>query len=448
MKRSKRLGILTGVLVVVSALTFAIFQYQEQKEQISNSEEVILSINSEDVTSLSWEYEDTSLSFHKDDTWIYDEDEAFPVDEDKINELLSIFENFSASFIIENVDDYAQYGLEDPTCIIHVEDGEHSYQITLGNYSTMDSKRYISIDDGNVYLVSNDPLNTYGIELNAMIKNDEIPSFSNTDISSIQFNGEENYRITYEEDSIYTYCDDDVYFTDIDGTPQPLDTSNITTYLGIMSNMTLSDYVTYHATDEDLQTYGLDDPDLSVEITYLPENSENEETFVLHVAHADEEDIAGYLQIGNSTIIYPLTDTQYKNLTAVSYDELRHQEVMSADFDDITQIDISLEDTEYTIYVDDETYYYNDEEIDINDFKNALKALTADSFSNEDATQKVEIALTLHLNNENHPEVSIVLYRYDGNYCLAEVEGESVSLVERSYVVDLIESVNAIVLNE
>ena len=84
MKRSKRLGILTGVLVVVSALTFAIFQYQEQKEQISNSEEVILSINSEDVTSLSWEYEDTSLSFHKDDTWIYDEDEAFPVDEDKM----------------------------------------------------------------------------------------------------------------------------------------------------------------------------------------------------------------------------------------------------------------------------------------------------------------------------------------------------------------------------
>lgn len=38
------------------------------------------------------------------------------------------------------------------------------------------------------------------------------------------------------------------------------------------------------------------------------------------------------------------------------------------------------------------------------------------------------------------------LYRYDGTYCLAVVDGTPVSLVERSYVVDLIEAVNAIVL--
>ena len=41
----------------------------------------------------------------------------------------------------------------------------------------------------------------------------------------------------------------------------------------------------------------------------------------------------------------------------------------------------------------------------------------------------------------------IEFYRYDGNDCLAVVDGEAVSLVERSYVVDLVEAVNAIVLN-
>lgn len=284
-----------------------------------------------------------------------------------------------------------------------------------------------------------------------MIQNDTIPSFSSANILSIQFSGEENYTITYEEDSIYTYCDDDIYFTEIDGSPHPLDTSNITTYLGLMSNMTLSDYVTYNASDEELQNYGLDDPDLTVEIAYSFEDSDDENNFTLHIAanpNESDDDIAGYLQVGDSKIIYPLTSSQYDNLTAVSYNELRHQEVMSADFDDITQIDITLEDKEYTIQADDENYYYNDEEIEIDDFKNALEALTADSFTDEQPAQKEEIALTLHLNNENYPQITIILYRYDGSYCLAEVDGETVSLVERSYVVDLIETVNAIVLNE
>lgn len=44
-------------------------------------------------------------------------------------------------------------------------------------------------------------------------------------------------------------------------------------------------------------------------------------------------------------------------------------------------------------------------------------------------------------------ESEIELYRYDGNKCLAVVDGEPVSLVNRSYVVDLIEAVNTIILN-
>lgn len=104
--------------------------------------------------------------------------------------------------------------------------------------------------------------------------------------------------------------------------------------------------------------------------------------------------------------------------------------------------------TDQLLYSFDESYYYNDEEIEIDDFKNALEALTADIFTDEQPAQKEKIALTLHLNNENYPQITIILYRYDGSYCLAEVDGETVSLVERSYVVDLIETVNAIVLNE
>ena len=121
MNRSKRLYLLLGILAVVCAVTFIVCRYEEKKEQIKNSDEVLLKIEAENVTSLSWENETESLSFHKEESWIYDKDEAFPVSEDKVNELLELFREFGVSFVIEEVEDYGQYGLDDPICTINIE---------------------------------------------------------------------------------------------------------------------------------------------------------------------------------------------------------------------------------------------------------------------------------------------------------------------------------------
>ena len=80
--------------------------------------------------------------------------------------------------------------------------------------------------------------------------------------------------------------------------------------------------------------------------------------------------------------------------------------------------------------------------------KSRLKSLNAVSFTEEQPTQKEEIRLVISLDNEYFPEVVVELYRYDGDECLAVVDGEPVSFVQRSDVVDLIEAVHGIVLNE
>ena len=54
-------------------------------------------------------------------------------------ELLEIFEEFGVSFVIEDVEDYGQYGLDDPEGTIRLEAGEESYEILLGDFSAMDS---------------------------------------------------------------------------------------------------------------------------------------------------------------------------------------------------------------------------------------------------------------------------------------------------------------------
>lgn len=461
MNRSKKLLILVGVLLAGCAATFGVLQYQEKQEQIKNSGETILAIPTDTVTALSWEYEDTALAFHKGDRWLYDEDEAFPGSEDAINTQLAQFENFAAAFIIEDVEDYGQYGLDKPICTIHLTADETEYTISLGNYSNLDSQRYVDIGDGNVYLMVNDPLDVFDTTIREMIEHDAIPA-ALKDAATIQFAGAENYSIVYEEDSPNTYCADDVFFAQQEGKSLPLDTSKVNSYLSTITGLNPTNYVTYNATEEEIRSYGLDDPELTIVVKYTTkdENKQNvEESFTLYVsrdpekvAEADEDDeLAGYVRVGESKVIYEVSSSNYKKLMAVAYDDLRHRLVFSGSFEDVTQVDVSLEGATYTLTSeekdDERTFFYQEEELEIDDFESALRLLTADSFTSEKPTQKKEIELIVHLDNENYPQVKIELYRYDGSNCLAVVDGESVSLVPRSEVVELIEAVNAIILN-
>ena len=53
MKRTKRLQILAGVLVIAALATFGVLHYQERQEEIANTDETIFSVDADSVTALS-----------------------------------------------------------------------------------------------------------------------------------------------------------------------------------------------------------------------------------------------------------------------------------------------------------------------------------------------------------------------------------------------------------
>ncbi|MGN0369521.1 MAG: DUF4340 domain-containing protein [Butyrivibrio sp.] len=469
MKRFKKICILGGILVVFCIITIIVIRTEEKKEKIKNTDEIILSVSTESVKSISWEYDETSLAFHKDDVWLYDDDENFPVNEDKINELISVFNELGASFIIEEVEDYGQYGLDDPTCTINFETDEQEYEVKLGAFSTMDSQRYVSIGDGNVYLVNTDPMDTFEIQLSDTIQNDELPPYNN--ITKLVLSGTENYTITYEENSTATYCADDHYFTTVNNDTVPLDSDNVEAYFKTLHRLDLGNYVSYNVTEEELAEWGLDTPELTVVMNYTETDEDGNDTdksFTLDVGCSKEEleakkaaEEAGeeydgtfeaYIRINKSQIVYSIDESAFDTLMAVSYNDLRHDNVMTADFKDITRIDILLDGESYSVTSESKTvserkYLYQGEEIDISDLQSKIEALSASNFTDEEPTGKEEISLTFRLDNENYPEVTVKLYRYDGSNCLAVLDGEPFGLISRTSVVDVIEAVNSIVLD-
>ena len=468
-KKRVTLCVLLAVFAAVSITAVLVSRHEEKVEQIKNSGEVILEIPTDSVTALSWTNESGKFSFTKDETWVYDDDNAFPVDEEKINDLLEQFTSFAAAFAIDDVEDYAQYGLDEPICTIHITAGEESYTVELGDFSKMDEQRYVSIGDGKVYLVSHDPLDEFDSVLRDMILDDTIPEFDT--VKQIAFSGEESYTISYDEDGT-SICADDVYFTD----GKPLDTAVITEWLTSLHELDLTNYVSYNVTDEELETFGLDEPALAITLDYSSSDEDGNETdsgtLVLHLSQnpedlaayeeaiANEEDelpdVTCYARVGESQIVYQITQSEYDTLTDVSYDALRHQKIFTADFDTVTSIDVTLEGENYTFIctppedADDTdtegTWTYQGVEFDIFDFSYALRALSATSFTDEAPTGQEEISLTLHLDNEDFPTFTLTLYRLDGESCIACVDGEPIAFVSRDKAVDLIEAVRAVTL--
>ena len=469
MRKATKLYALLGVLLVVCIAAFAVSRYEEKKEQIKNSGEVILEIPTDSVTALSWTNESGTFSFTKDETWAYDDDNAFPVDEEKINDLLEQFTSFAAAFAIDDVEDYAQYGLDEPICTIHITADEESYTVELGDFSKMDEQRYVSIGDGKVYLVSEDPYDSYSAVLRDMIHNDTIPSFNTA--SRITISGEESYTIIRDENG-KSIDQDDVYF--VDGSP--LDTTNVSNYLSVLCSLSLTEYVSYNVTTAELSEFGLDEPNLTVELSYIVKDSDGNEagtgSLTVHISQnpekaaaydeavqknlADLPDVTCYVRVGQSQIVYKISQDVYDQLTNVSYNTMRHQSLFTADFDTVTSMDASLNGESYTFSYtpptdkDDEdaegTWTYNGEEFDIYDLKTALRAISASSFTDETPTGQEEISLTVHLDNEDFPTFTLTLYRLDGTNCIATVDGKTVALVSRSQTVDLIEAVNELTL--
>ena len=469
MRKATKLYVLLGVLLVICAAAFAVSRYQEKKENIKNSGEVILEIPTDSVTALSWTNESGTFSFTKDKMWAYDDDTAFPVSEKKVEDKLSQFESFTASFVIDEVEDYAQYGLDDPVCTIFVTAGEESYTIKLGDFSKMDEQRYVSIDDGKVYLVMHDPLDEFDAVLRDMILDDTTPKFDTVD--EITFSGSENYTVIRDENG-KSIDANDIFF--VDG--KPLDTDNVNSFLSKIKSLSLTNYASYNVTDEELAAFGLNDPDLTIKLAYSKKedegNVEESEILLLSISRNTEEaeayekavdkdedelpDVTGYVRVGQSQIVYEISQSVYDQLTAVSYDTLRHQKLFTADFDSITSIDVTLSGEDYTFTYtppedkDDKdaegTWIYNEKEFDVYDLKTALRAVSASSFTEETPTGQEEISLTVHLDNEEIPTFTLTFYRYDGTNCLAAVDGRTVAFVSRSQTVDLIEAVNGLTL--
>ncbi|MCD8098682.1 MAG: DUF4340 domain-containing protein [Lachnospiraceae bacterium] len=501
MRRRRNLIILSVVFFALCGAALLAQSITEHVDSVNTTDEIILMLEQDDLTSVSWEYEEESLEFEKaDDIWYNTGDEDFPVNQDTLAEFLEHFEEVHACFIIEDVEDYSQYGLEEPQCTITLTTEEGETIVSLGSYSTIDEQRYISIGDDKVYLTEDDLLEYVTTDRDEYMQHDDIPEIES--LMELTVAGDAALDAVYDEEGVYSYTQSYNYYNVEDGNYSVLDDERVEDYLSALTTLSLTDYVTYTASSEDLSEYGLDDPDYTITLTAeiavvdeeeetteedasAAEETEEEETvetetkeYILYIGTVmtDEENEDGvtevitlaYARVGDSEIIYQLTDEDYETLAANSYDSLRPRAVLSLDWESVTGVSFTMNDATYEVGTmtrgewnelqeieeeDDEDidedeiiYLLSEQEIDFDTAMSAVNALEIDSFTSEESASTRELSMTVYLDSEDYPSVTVTIYQYDGESCLVYLDGEQVGLMERSLMVDLREAVTSIVL--
>ena len=454
MKRTQKLLCLLLALVLVSGAALAAVLLSPEGDETEGDPGVsVLSLDADSVTQLGWTYEEESLSFLlEDDTWVYAEDSTFPLSTSRVEAALSALCDLTASRTIEEAEDLAQYGLEEPTCTVEVTAGDTTTQLLIGDETTMGGERYLSTGDGNVYLVDEGFLDNFQYGLYDLVVKETIPSMD--DVVRFTVEAEtQTLDLYYLEDSGLAYSDEYVWFAASDGTYTALDSDLTQDLIEQVTLLSWGDCVDYKAGDEALAEYGLAEPAATVTVQYIEtvevetdltdddgnpiyDTQENEETFVLEIGSYTGSSC--YARLAGSEMVYLIDATVCDSLLYTTADSLLPQDILLMDWDTVDSIDVTVDGATYTVVksvqevtdddgsTSEETVWTLDgEEVALTSLLSSLNSLdSAGAAPTSEPQRSAQLSFLFHRNTETFPEVELIFYEYDSTTCLVSLNGE------------------------
>lgn len=211
-KKTKSLIILLIILVfaiVACILAVKLGQKDDKPEQQQETADMIDVVPDTDavITNISYtnEYGDFSFTL-KEDKWIYDADESFPVADNYINAIVGDIANlFAYRDLTDEAGADSEYGFDQPSVILKAAyDDGNVLEFVFGAYNESAMGYYMK-HDSKIYVVGQGLYGDCSLALNNMIKSEAIASFDKSMIDSIVINGTEYIDENVISNIMYKY---------------------------------------------------------------------------------------------------------------------------------------------------------------------------------------------------------------------------------------------------
>ena len=460
--------------------------------------EKVVDFDKDDVTAISVQLNGETMSFTKtDDTWSYDQQADFPLDESHITSSLSSLCSMTAQRVLEGdeIDSMADFGLETPPEEITVTTGDTKTTISVGDKNSSGQYYiYLNDDTSKVYMVST-PLGTmFPSDIMEWATSDSMPSVTADNITKLQVEGENGYTLTKEVSAADSALQTDEWkVEDKDGKTHGGDADSISTMTSAVASLSFGDLVTYNASD--LSQYGLDQPKTTIRVHYTEKqevasddtttadtasdsttdsassdstsSSSSSDTktvtvekdLVLYVGNANEDGGSYYVMLDGSKEVHLMTASNIEAFTEKKASDFWNMYIGMENVSDLTSLDITYngETKTFVRHVEEKkdddsdsttqeiSYTCGDETIDKSTFTTfyssliGLKAQTKDESLTQ--AQDVEFTAVFHMTGG---DLTFTYSPYDSSFYYTVDEDGVPSLVNKNNVKTMLENYEAL----
>lgn len=355
-KSTKQLFGLVGALAVLGGAYGGIVlinQHNEKKatEQSKADKEAntfyLSQIEEPVAISYTNSYGTFSFSYDTDnETWSYDGDEHFPVEQSYLTSLSSDMKDFTADRKLEEVqDDLSVYGLDNPTMSITAKGADDTeVTVQIGSVNSYNSDYYAKVEGADdIYTISSNYVSDMSNDLSTLQAKESFPTIASTSVTNVQLvkNGvtldmekevteepatkEETTENASEEESgsfeekASEAADSETtaelesgeseeetqemvevthwIFTQDDKT-QRVEDDDVHDLLVNMVGLTFNDCADYYADETEKANYGLTDDATILTLTYT--SVDEEKTLTLTIGNTTDDDAYYYVSMDDS----------------------------------------------------------------------------------------------------------------------------------------------------
>ena len=474
-KKTVKMILAVAALAVLCGTYVGVSTYVSKQEEAENSKEEekqvsVTDTSADEIESVQFLIDKQEITFQKkEDLWVKRDDEAFPVSQDTLNNAVGMLGGLKAERVLKDVDDLSEYGLDSPvnTIVFKTKDGEET-SIKIGAENESVSQYYVkkNEDDKTVYLVANASLTPFMNSLYDYAEAGTFPEISSENVKEVQVEGETSYSLSQDGNGFWYISDGE--------NQEKADSAKATSTASAFSTLEYASFVNYNASEEEMESYGLNEPYANITVDYeeeVPEketdNLEIEETeskeaenteekqgetgeeetepemvdksLVIHIGKETEES-GRYVSVDDSKEVYTMSDETLSTFLDKENADFWDMNVCYISINDIESVEVTYKGETKTINVSRETsededgneteiltYEMDGKELDstkFNTFYNKVSNMTAQKRVADDTTLDSEPEMKIVLRKIDGTEKEVLYHGYDSNFYGVKAENK------------------------
>lgn len=490
-KKTVKMVLAVAALAVLCGTYVGVSTYVSKQEEAENSKEEetqvsVTEASADEIESVQFLIDKQEITFQKkEDQWVKSDDKAFPVSQDTLNNAIGMLGDLKAERVLEDVSDLSEYGLDSPvnTIVFKTKEGEET-SIKIGAENESVSQYYVkkNEDDKEVYLVASASITPFMNNLYDYAEAGTFPEISSENVKEIQVEGETSYSLSADENGFWYISDGE--------NQEKADSAKATSTASAFSTLEYASFVNYNASEEEIESYGLNEPYANITVDYeeeVPEketdNLKTEETeseeaenteekqgetgaeeeaepemvdksLVIHVGDEAEEG-GRYVSIDDSKEVYTMSEETLSAFLDKENSDFWDMNVCYVSINDIESVEITYKGETKTVNVSRETsededgnetetltYEMDGKELDstkFNTFYNKVGNMTAQKRVADDTTLDSEPEMKIVLRKTDGTENEVLYHNYDTNFYGVKVENK-VYMVNKMNVKEMFEA--------